>query len=244
LNIDWIRVLDWFKTVVAVIIGGLITLGVNLITQNREREARYAIQKRHEVYDPLYNEVVQKLERLAEFRNPFDARATLQNWLELKPSIRLRVPDELESLMEDLERNVRCFNQCHLEMLPLLKRHIDETIAGVREDLDEREWPGRNFEIRKQHLFDSYRGDFLAGKILPIRHSLDLSSILKVQPGSDMIPETIFDMICERIATEADLMAWHEARSAVFDSMQRLRQWLELRIETILTRYESKLTRL
>ena len=244
MNIDWNQLLDWLRTVVAVVVGGLITLRVNLVVQNREREARYATQNRHEIYDPIFNEVAEKLERLAEFGNPFDARATLQNWLELKPSARLRVPDKLQSIIEDLERNVRCFNECHLEILPLLKRHIDETIAEVRDDLDEREWAGTNFENRKQQLFEYYRGDLLAGKILPIRHSLGLSSILKLRLGSEIRAETIFDMICERVTTETELMAWEEARTAVLHRMQRLREWLELRIETILTKYESKLTRL
>jgi len=244
LNTEWIQALDWLKTILAVIIGGLITLGVNLRVQNREREARYAIQNRREIYDPIYNEVVQKLQRLAEFRNPFDARATLGSWLELNPSARLRVPDDLKSLVEDLEKNVRHFNDCHLRVLPLLQRHIDETVSEVQNQLDEREWSGRNLEIRKGHIFEYYRGDLFAGKVLGIRHGLDLSSIVSVKPNSDVTPETIFDTISKRMATETELVAWQEARSAVLDSIETLHQWLKLRIETILTRYESKLTRL
>lgn len=244
MNIDWIQVLDWLKTVAAIIIGGLITLGVNLVVQIRERQARYAIQNRHEIYDPIYDEVVQKLEKLADFRNPFNARASLQSWLQLKPSARLRVPDELESLIEDLKKTVRRFNERHWRVTLLLHGHIDETIAEIQDHLDERVWSGSNVEIRKRQIFESYGGDLLAGKILPIRHSLDLSGILSVKPGSDVGPETIFHMICERMATEVELRAWEEARASVLDSMQRLQQWLEVRIETILTTYESKLTRL
>lgn len=244
MNTDWTRTLDWLKMATSVVIGGLITLGVNLVVQKRERQARYAIQNRHEIYDPTYDEVMQKLEKLAEFRNPFDARASLQSWLRLKPSARLRVPEELGSLIGDLEMKVRRFNECHLRVTPLLQKHIDETIAEVQDLLNERKWSGENVRILKQHIFESYGGDLLAGKILPIRHSLNLSGILSVKPGSDVRPETIFDMICARMATEMELMAWEEARAGVLDSMHRLQQWLELRIEAILTQYESKLTQL
>lgn len=241
---DWIQVLDWLKTIGAVVIGGLITLGVNLVIQDRERRAAYAIQNRHEIYDPIYDEVVQKLERLREFRNPFDARATLGSWLELKPSARLRVPEELESLVEELGKKARHFDECHLRVTPFLQRHIDETIAEVQDHLDEREWSGRNLEIRKQQLLESYGGDLLAGEILPIAHSYRLSSIIRLKPGSDLTPETIFDMICERVLAEAQVAAWEEARAGVLHSMERLQQWLEVRIETVLTKYERKATRL
>lgn len=83
---------------IGVIIGGLITLWVNLYLQKRERKILYAAKNRIDIYEPLYNEVKQKLKFIKEFSNPFDARATLNSWINLKPSEKIRVPDDLKKL--------------------------------------------------------------------------------------------------------------------------------------------------
>jgi len=47
-------------TGIGVILGGLITLEVNLYLQKMERKTQYAINNMQQIYEPLFDEIRQK----------------------------------------------------------------------------------------------------------------------------------------------------------------------------------------
>jgi len=79
------------ESLIGVVLGGLITLRVNLYLQRKERESQYAIQNKREIYEHLYDEAKQKLKTINEFGNPFNAATSLSTWADFNRSIRLRV---------------------------------------------------------------------------------------------------------------------------------------------------------
>ena len=236
------------QAVVSAIFGAVFgsTFGwlAGLYLQRKERETQSAIESRQEIYDPLFDETKRIHEELDEFRNPFNASTTLDTWAKLKPSMKLRVPDDLKELIKDFDDAGREFYNAHSEAHRILKRYTDEGLEAIRDELDEREYSGRNFDILKGNVYEGYAGDFYSGRILPgKRHNYPPERILKIRAGSSLTFDIFFNRVCSSIEGEEQINELRKKREKVIDMTKKLEKYLERRIEFILKRYERKLTK-
>lgn len=231
--------------VIASIIFGAISGGlVSLYLQKKEKETRYAIQNKQEIYVPLFDETKRIHEELDEFRNPFNASTTLDTWAELKPSTKLRVPNDLKELIKKFDDAGREFYDANSKADPILRKHIKENLEAIRDELDEREYSGDNFDILKSNVFEGYAGDFYSGQILPgKRHNYPPEKILKIRAGSSLTFDIFFNQVCSSIESEDQISELRRKREKVIEMTEKLEEYLERKIELILERYESKLTK-
>jgi hypothetical protein len=232
------------QTIASIIFGAVAGGLVSLYLQRREKETRYAIQNKEEIYIPLFDEVKRKRAELDEFRNPFNASTTLDTWAKLKPSTKLRVPDDLKALIKDFDDAGREFYNAHLKATPILIRCVNENLEAVRNELDERKYSGDNFKILKRNVFEGYAGDFYSGRILPEkRHNYSPERILKIRAGSSLTFDIFFNRVCSSIGSEEQINELRRKRTKVIDMTEHLEKYLERRIEFILEKYESRLTK-
>lgn len=233
-----------FQTVVSIIFGAVAGGLVSLYLQKREKETRYAIQNKEEIYIPLFDEVKRIRAELDEFRNPFNASTTLDTWAKLKPSTKLRVPDDLKGLIKDFDDAGREFYNAHLKATPILIRCVNENLEAIRNELDERKYSGDNFKILKRNVFEGYAGDFYSGRILPEkRHNYSPERILKIRAGSSLTFDIFFNRVCSSIEGEEQINELRKEREKVIDMTKKLEKYLERRVEFILKKYESKITK-
>lgn len=226
------------------VFGSIFGWLASLYLHRKERETRYAIQNRQEIYDPLFDETKRIREELDEFRNPFTASTTLDTWARFKPSIKLRVPDDLKKLIKDFNDAGREFYNAHLKANPILINYINEHLEAIRDELDERKYSGGNFDILKRNIYEGYAGDFYSGRILSAkRHNYPPEGILKIREGSPLTFDLFFNRVCSSIEGEEQISELRKRREKAIDMTEKLEKHLERRIEFILKKYESKITR-
>jgi len=223
----------------SVILGGLITLMVNLRLQRKERAAQYAIQNKQEIYDPLYNEIKQIHKALDEFRDPFNARPTLKVWDEVKPNVKLRVPDELIEIIRKFDDKARKFYELNHEASQIL---LSSVIKAIKK------WTHR-YQIHEiprtiaENVFEDYKGDFLAGRLLETRHGRDLKNLLKTKEESSV--SGFFDDVCSSIEKDPIIIELRKIqRELIEKEIKYLEKYLEEKINHILKKYESKLIKI
>lgn len=239
------NIIHIIESLIGVVLGGLITLGVNLHLQSKERESQYAIQNKREIYEPLYDEVKRKLKALKEFSDPFNAATTLKTWAEFKPSIRLRVPDELKKLIQRFDDKGREYYNLHWKAGIILREHISECLDEVRSEVDDREYSRGNFDILKRNISEAYGGDFYIGKILrEKRHAYAPERIIKFRSDSSLTFEDFFNMICCSIENEQAVIDLGKARGDIIEATEELEKYLKAKIDFILEKYESKLAKI
>ena len=226
------------------ILGGISGWLVSLYMQKQERKTRYAVESKQEIYVPLFDETKRIHEELDEFQNPFTASTTLDTWAKLKPSIKLRVPDDLPELIKKFDEAAREFYRAHIKANPILIRHINENLEAIRQELDEREYSGGNFDILKRTVYEGYAGDFYSGQILPEkRHNYSPERILKTRAGSTLTFDIFFNRVCSAIEGEEQISDLRRKREKVIEITEELEKYLERKIKLILKRYECKLTK-
>jgi len=223
----------------SVILGGLITLIVNFRLHAKEREAQYAIQARQEIYDSLYDEIKQVHKALDEFRDPFIAKSTLKVWDELKPSIKLRVPRSLKQLIEKFDVKARKFYELDNEVSQvLLNSVVEATNKWVPYD-QAYEAP----EDIATNILENYRGDFLAGHLLEIRHGRDLKSLLRTEEEPTV--SSFFTDVCSSIEKDPKIIELRKIQKELIEGeIKDLEKYLEEKINHILKKYESKLIKI
>jgi len=232
------------ETLLGVIIGGVITLLVNLHLQRKEREIQYAIQNKCDIYEPLYDEVEQKLKTLKEFGDPFNAATTLQTWADFKPSIRLRVLGELRKLIQEFDERGREYYELHWKAGQVLHTHIVECLNAIHSELDEHEYSGGNFDILKQRIFETCAGDFYSGRILrEKRHAYAPERIVKFKSDSSLSFEEFFHMVCSSIENEQAIIDLRKARGEIIEATEKLERYLKAKIDFIFKKYEGKLAK-
>jgi len=232
------------ESLIGVILGGLITLGVNLYLQRKERESQYAIQNKREIYEPLYDEVKQKHKDLKEFSDPFNAATTLKTWVEFKPSTRLRAPDELKELIQKFDDKGREYYNFYWKANQILCTHINEYLNAVRSELDEREYSGGNFDILKREIFEAYAGDFYSGRILrEKRHAYAPERIMKFKSDSSLTFEEFFHRVCSSIENEQAIIDLRKSRGEIVEATEELERYLKAKIDFIFEKYEGKLAK-
>lgn len=223
----------------SVIFGGLITLIVNFRLQRKEREAQYAIQNRQKIYDPLYDEIKQIHKALDEFRDPFNARSTLKVWDEFKPSVKLRVPDELGKIIRKFDIKARKFYKLHYEASQILYSSVIEAtkIWGHNYQIDE---IPRTIAI---NILEDYKEDFLAGHPLEALRGRDLKSLLKTKEESSV--SGFFDDVCSSIEKDSTIIELRKIQKELIEGeIGGLEKYLEKKIDHILKKYESKLIKI
>ncbi|MGA9349887.1 MAG: hypothetical protein WBW48_13935 [Anaerolineae bacterium] len=232
------------ETLLGVIIGGVITLLVNLHLQRKEREIQYAIQNKRDIYEPLYDEVKQKLKALKEFSDPFNAATTLRTWADFKPSIRLRVLGELRKLIQEFDERGKEYYELHWKAGQVLRSHIDECLNAIRSELDEREYSGGNFDILKQKIFEACAGDFYSGRILrEKRHAYAPERMIKLKSDSSLTFEEFFHRVCSSIENEQAIIDLRKARGEIIEATEKLERYLKAKIDFIFEKYEGKLAK-
>jgi len=231
-------------TLVSVIIGGLITLGVNLHLQKRERKTQYAIKNKNEIYEPLYNEIEQKLKYLNRFQDPLYPTSTLNSWNEFAPSIKLRISEDLKKIIEKFDATGKRFSKKYSKANRILKKYIGENLETIRNELDESEYNENNFNILKDNIFEGYKGDFYSERILKgIKHNYPPEKIIKFNKGSSMTFDTLFNKICSSIRNEIEIVVLRKIRDELVEITKEMKNYLKLKIEFILNKYESKMTK-
>lgn len=222
----------------SVILGGLITLRVNLRLQRKERAAQYATQNRQEIYDPLYNEIKQIHKALDEFRDPFNARPTLKVWDEVKPNVKLRVPDELVEIIRKFDDKARKFYELYCKASQILRSSVIKAIEKFPYD-PIYGIPGTIAE----NILEDYKGDFLAGCPLETQHKRDLKSLLKTKEESSV--SGFFDDVCSSIEKDSTIIELRKIQKELIEGeIGDLEKYLEKKIDHILKKYESKLIKI
>lgn len=232
------------STLIGVIVGGLITLGVNLYLQKRERKIQYAIKNRQEIYELLYNEIKQKHKDLERFRDPFNAMTTLETWTKCAPSTKLRVPNDLKKLIQKFEDAGRKFHNIYSKANPILIKHINDNLEVIRNELDKHKYSGDNFDILKRNVFEGYAGDFYSEIILvEEKHNYPPDKILKFRKGSSLTFNIFFSKVCSSLENEEQIVELRRMRGELIKITEELEKHLEMKIEFILKKYESRLVR-
>ncbi len=231
-------------TLIGVVIGGLITLGVNLYLQKRERRIQYAIKNKQEIYEPLYNEIKQKHKGLERFCDPFSATTRLDTWTKCAQSTKLRVTDDLKKLIRKFDDAGRKFHNIYSKANLILTKHINENLEAIRIELNERKYSGNNFDILKRNIFEGYAGDFYSERILvEEKHNYPPDKILKFRKGSSLTFETFFSKVCSSLENEEQIVELRRMRGELIKITEELEEHIKKKIEFILKKYESRLDR-
>jgi ribosomal protein L19 len=224
------------EVIVGVVIGGLITLAVNLYLQTRDRKKQYAVWNRDEIYAPLYDEIKSnRIRSLAFFEDPFDATTTLQSWDAFRPSTRLRTPLTTRRLIEDFEKRAREYYEAHSEARKVLDEGINKVFSEIGREMD------GDLNIQRQNLWDDYRGDLFAGEIIQSKkRRLPQETVLVIKASSRLTFETIFQMISSSIGQERDIIHLRERREELVKITERLEKHLEEKMHLVMRKFESK----
>lgn len=244
----WNIVISWLWPLAGVIIGGLITLWVNLYLQSKERHRDNAIRQREDIYEPLYDEVENICEQLKKFENPFtyDYSTCLKTWAQFKPSVKeYRIPDDLKRHISSFYDSAEKFNSAHNNATQVvINKSVKENLERVQSELDDHEYSGENLTLLQRRILEGYGPDFLAGKIIPERrHSYSADRILKVKSGSSLTFEIFFRTVCSDIDSEPDVYKLREERSNMIKITEDLEACIHKKIKFLQKIIESKLTR-
>jgi len=223
----------------SVILGGAITLGVNLYLQSRERRKQYAIWNRDNIYSPLYDEIKSIHEKLDSFENPFYATATLNSWVKLSPSSQLRVPPDLTRQIDKFHIQASDYYGAYRDAEKFLDKKVDDVLFEIKDELKE------IHDYLKREILDTCKSDFFAGKILKNkRHRLPLESILPIKDGSSLTFEFFFAKVSTLIEGKSEIIELRHKRKQLIEMTHNLENYLESRINYILKKFESKLIRI
>lgn len=238
---SWIayHITEIIRYAFGVVLGGAITLGVNLYLQSRERRKQYAIWNRDNIYSPLYDEITSILEKLDSFENPFYATVTLNSWVKLSPSSQLRVPPDVTRRIDKVHTEARDYYEAYRDAEKILDKKIDDVLFQIKDELKE------IHDYLKREIVDTCKGDFFAGKILKSKqHRLPLETLLPLRKGSSLTFKSFFAKVCTSIEGKSEMMKLRQKRKQLIEITHNLESYLESRINYILKKFESKLVRI
>ncbi|MDO8886075.1 hypothetical protein [Candidatus Oleimmundimicrobium sp.] len=238
---SWSQLISVLIGAIGVIVGGLITFWVNLHLQRKERQVQYAIRNRQEIYEPLYDEVKSKCKVLEIFGCPFNARTTLEAWDKLNPSTKLRIPNDLEKLVREFDDVGRKYYNLHYKARKVLQKHLKSHLEAIQSELDGQ---CKIFNILCREIFEGYREDFFSGKILEEKiRNYSPERIIKFRNDSSLTFQIFFDRVCSSIEKEEPITELRKSNSKVVKIAEGLKGYLQQKIELILEKYESKLSK-
>lgn len=226
--------------IITLIIGSIATLGIYIYIQKRRIKIHTAVSQREKIYEPLFNETVKKLKSLNEFSNPFDARASLEYWINLQSSDEIRIPNELKILYKKFHSTAKEFDGIYLKANNILQSIMYKKIDEIRNELDEHEYSDGNIDILKRNIFDGYKGDFFAGKILEKIHNYNPNSILKTKKDSPLTFYSFFKDVCNQINEVESIDKLRKEILNMIKITEDLKKFLEAKIKYILRKYENK----
>lgn len=226
------------EILLAVLLGGCITLGVNLYLQSRERTKEYAIRNKDEIYIPLYDEIKSKLKLIVLFENPFYPFSALTSWEKFKPSMRMRVPLNLKRLVEEFEKKATDYYKVYRIAEEVLENKINEILIEVKDELTK-----VDTDLNRK-IFDTCKGDFFTGEILNTIHELQLDRILPIRNGCSLTFESFFEKVCSPIQKKSEIIELKQKRQQLIEKTQDLGKHLESKINYILRKFERKLVRI
>jgi len=242
---------DYMLTAVSVLlsllVGGFITIFVNLHLQKNERNASNARQQRIEIYEPLFDEINEINKKLDVYICPFNARETSKIWCNLSSGIKLRVPTVLENLMVRFNGLGREYYNLYCESLEILENKMDQVMYNYVLDGTERGIIDRvsiekrhQFDILKRYFFDEYQGDFFAGELfdIPFRRTFEnMLSKLKYRYSK----EHVFNRILTKLDNEQKIIDLRNSQRRLKNCSTEIEEFLEGKIKNILEKYEKKL---
>lgn len=227
-------------TLVSVIIGGMITLGVNLKIQRREREIIYAKKNREEIYEPLYNEI----KKIVGYLNSIDFSSYgiySRAWDDLEESKKIRAPVDLINIIKQFKDNgikyMAALNKAQIDLLPTyIKQEIKELMIenNIEPNINESIYINKKTELVNHRI----HSDLLAGKILKKESSIKDYLI------GEITFKDFFERLNSKISKREEFISIRKERIEMNKIAMKLEKYLKNKIEYISKKYEGKLSKI
>ncbi|MFB0562787.1 MAG: hypothetical protein ACETWM_16435 [Candidatus Lokiarchaeia archaeon] len=245
------------SVIVGAILGGIIVFLLDLFFKGLEKEGQLAIRNKHEIYEPLYNEIGKIHENINFYQIPSQIDVRKENplifWEELPLSVRRRAPEDITDLILDFSEKAKEYFYLYLEAGKILRFSIRDVLRKRRQEL---EVDDQELKIIEAKLYDSYGSDFYSGRILSRKHSYELDNLLKVKNPEyiedyKMIPMSIFNEICSYIQNDKWIFQsgprqhqwikeFREAQNQLLTIIEKLKKLLEEKMDYITENYENR----
>ena len=243
----WSTISTYVLIIATVIAVG--TLAYYLWSFKKQREISYAQQNRIEIYEPLYNEITEINKKLIKFECPFNANSALEEWKNLKPSVRIRVPEYVEDEIKKFDELGNKFFELHTASFGILNEKINTVINGYAIKDAPRGIQNahtnairNNLNIKKRQLLEQHHGDFFIGEIPSnMKKSVlkELRSYLK--NNKKYTEEHVFNRILSQIENNQTILDLRGMHTELIYQEKKLEGSLKEKINNILNNFESKL---
>lgn len=243
------KIIDIGGILIGVIIGGLITLGVNLKIQRRYNAIMYAQKNREQIYEPLYDEIITKLRQFKIYSNPAGPYNYLRTWNEFTESVKFRIPIQLKRLIEQFEINAKKYPFKYDRATDSLKLQIEKEIKEIIKE--------NNIQVINDNYYYSekinlvlilYKNDLLAGELLNTERNFTLMGDILI--GNILFKEInykfedFYERINPKINTIDSIMLLRKETSNMIEIAMKLEKYLKNKIEYTLKIYKGRLSKI
>lgn len=166
----------------------------------------------------------------------------------MKPGIKIRVPDSVKEKITTFDRYGRRYYNLYYDSKDVVKKKIDSVLnryklrgisIGITDD-ESLEIKNR-FNRRKQQVFEEYRGDFFAGELFDMRGRPSFRRLLSMLNNTTVTEQYIFNRIVTSLENEKTIIDLKDAHERLQNYSKSFEAVLKNKINTILSKYESKL---